>query len=232
MKWAVIFPFLLVIWKGVEFERRAETTINSGKQEPILDTLTINSDLYLIREYGVYGNDTILKLAYYCSYLDSLLVPNGAFFNYTINGNLSILSNYCFGKKHGNEYWFYTDTGKISNHLEYKDDTLTGSTISYYKNGNIQELGKCFHMLSWRYGKWHLYHENGKLSAIGNYGLINMNDNQLHETPDKLNFSLIHDYLSIEVGEWVYFDELGQVIKRQFHEVPKITTPLNFRTID
>lgn len=90
----------------------------------------------------------------------------GAFEDKYPNGATKILGNYRFGKRDGTWAMFY-ESGVLWSENHYKNDTLNGSTTSYFENGKKRYSG--FYKANKPSGTWEFYDTLGKVIQIKKY---------------------------------------------------------------
>lgn len=139
-------------------------------------------------------------------------VPHGKWKEIYPSGYVRLIAEYKFGKRNGNWIW-YRRNGKFEKTGEFEEDTESGLWQYYNNDGRlimrgwfcsgkqcgtwtqIWDNGKTRSRITWQSGKINgriiNYYPNGSVSAIG----------QMNQ--DK------------RVGEWIWFDSFGNVIKRK-----------------
>ncbi len=163
---------------------------------------------------------------------------------YRSDGTKIWITEYLMGYVHGRETCFYPneDTYKIYN---YEKGVLSGPYLEYYKNGNIKENGK--YLDGAKVGKWITRHPNLTPSSEGVYypeyvkavlddsgDTIIFKDNLGKELLRKSTFPGLDTLMLIleteeitditlplklfsKDGEWLYYDEKGNVIRKEFY---------------
>ena len=82
------------------------------------------------------------------------------------------------------------DNGNYASIQEFKNGIGEGTWINYYENGNLKEIGT--YQKNKVAGPIQKFYPSGKIKAKGNYR-----------------------EWRIRIGEWIYYDEKGKVIKKE-----------------
>ncbi len=90
----------------------------------------------------------------------------GAFEDKYPNGTTKTLGNYRFGKRDGTWAMFY-ESGVLWSENQYKNDTLNGSTASYFPNGKKRYSG--FYSANKPSGNWEFYDTLGNVIRTKKY---------------------------------------------------------------
>jgi antitoxin component YwqK of YwqJK toxin-antitoxin module len=193
-------------------------------EEVFSDTTFLNDTTIYVRFFKYNGIEPSVLRTHFFSFHDSKWVLDGITQTF-INNKLNTIINFKLGLRDG-EMLYFDQKGKyIDLQTNYLNDTINGLTISYYVNGQIKQFGKCFGSLTFRYGEWLTYHENGKLKSRGNYGLFEVNNKDLiieNVQVKNPNFNNFENVILVRVGNWAFYDEAGNLEKTEFLETPEI----------
>lgn len=160
-----------------------------------------------------------------------------------------IATPYSAGVVQGKETWYYPD-GKILKVSSFDKGVLSGYYLEYYKNGYIKANGRYEDGL--KQGEWITYYPSYKVKTKGSYfpdyievAASNNGDSiafkdssenllskrQYKKALDSLMVVLQVDDISDLVfplklyakdGEWIYYDEAGNIIKKEYYKKGKL----------
>jgi len=190
--------------KSVEEVIKDSTYLRSFFENDSLHTQTIKDGDGFIK--SLYTNGLAKEL-----YTFKNGLKTGLFEERTANGMLSISGYFNDGKK--DSIWeFYSFLGKLEKKITYKNDTLDGEYLVYYKDQSINTKG--YYIKGKKTGEWTWNFSNGKPEIIGSFknGMQHgkwfyyFNNGQTSYTA---NFNL-----SKKDGEWVYYSKDGAIEKK------------------
>lgn len=177
----------------------------------IIDTIPAKENYFFVKHYKV-SKDTVLTSTHYVLDTNSTILVHGLAITYS-NGKPCVFSFYHLGKREGIEIWFSNNYNSIELQVEYHADTINGLVVEYFPNGKIKNIGNCYGGLTYRYGVWTSFYENGNKKSVGMYGLIKHTDDfQIKNIKtDMSNIKDLFDFAVVRFGEWTYYDINGEI---------------------
>jgi hypothetical protein len=118
--------------------------------------------------------------------------------------------------------WYY-ENGKLQKEYLIDGEFISGSYLSYFKNGNIDEFYFCFK--GHKVGAYMKFYEDKKKMIFGEYSLPEKVPDY-YEVSDTLKDQNIVVYTQIfndiKEGKWFYWNEKGELIKTETWEKGKL----------
>ncbi|WP_075602425.1 toxin-antitoxin system YwqK family antitoxin [Saccharicrinis aurantiacus] len=168
------------------------------------------------------------------NYSDS--IETGTVIFHNSNHSLKGIFEYKSRKKDGQSIDFF-ENGQVKKICHYNNGKLWGMFLTFYKNGAIQTLGNYGEGVGVKYvnsennflkpedcskdtittliGEWRIFYPDGGIKVKGKYSGNYMVVIEEHMDAGSIVFS--RNIVNEQIGEWVYFNEEGEVAKiRQF----------------
>jgi antitoxin component YwqK of YwqJK toxin-antitoxin module len=204
--------------------KKEQKIITKIRNKYLVETVYLIDSLVQLTYYDISKSDTTLVKKFAAKKNCDSLIYEGKSFGYS-NNKLSEINNYVNGKKEGVELSYSIDKNFIEYSKEYKNDTIDGVYIRYYENGNIREVGKCYLLTNFKYGKWIYFYENGDVERIGEYGVININDEPIMSNvqTNDLHINNFRDYFTVKIGSWCFYGTDNSILKQHDFIHPEIS---------
>jgi antitoxin component YwqK of YwqJK toxin-antitoxin module len=99
---------------------------------------------------------------------------------------------------------------------QYDEGLKTGIWKNYYENGQLKSIGNYESFGGEKNGGWKYYYENGQLKSEGRFlSGFRVSEWKYYHENGSLECNGIYEYGEIKVGEWIYNDDEGVIIKTE-----------------